>query len=53
MLSSARVEPFEDWRLLLQLDGRLPFLVNFGDGGSVWAIANADVTQVRFLWQCY
>jgi uncharacterized protein YwqG len=45
--------PFKEWRLLLQLDGGygLPFHVNFGDGGSAYAISNGDVTQAKFLWQ--
>jgi hypothetical protein len=45
--------PFEDWRLLLQLDGGrgTPFFVNFGDRGSAWAIANAGVTEAKLLWQ--
>jgi hypothetical protein len=47
------VLPFADWRLLLQIDGGrgMPFDVNFGDGGSAFAIANADVTQAKFLWE--
>ena len=46
--------PFEDWRLLLQLDaGSAPFWVNFGDGGCGYVFTNADVTQAKFLWQCH
>lgn len=45
--------PYADWRLLLQLDGGrgTPFDVNFGDAGSAFAIANADVTEAKFLWE--
>ncbi len=47
------VFPYADWRLLLQIDGGrgMPFEVNFGDGGSAFAIANADVTEAKLLWE--
>ena len=44
--------PYAESRLLLQFDGAYgsPFFVNFGDGGSAWAVANADVTAAKFCW---
>jgi len=50
-LDDARL-PFEDWRLILQMDSsRVPFFVNFGFGGWGYAIANADCSRAKFLWQ--
>lgn len=45
--------PFEDWRLILQLESSsAPFFVNFGFGGTGYAIANADCTRAKFFWLC-
>lgn len=43
--------PFEDWRLLLQLEQVLiPFWVNFGMG-CCYVFSNADVSEAKLLWQ--
>lgn len=43
--------PFEDWRLLLQLEQVIvPFWVNFGMGCCL-VFSNADVSEAKLLWQ--
>ncbi|MCX5344924.1 hypothetical protein [Streptomyces atratus] len=45
-------DPDEDWSLLVQLAvDRLPFWVNFGDGGVGYAFLSPDGLEGRFLWQ--
>ncbi|MFS0693568.1 hypothetical protein [Streptomyces nitrosporeus] len=42
----------EDWQLLVQLAvDRLPFWINFGDGGVGYAFLSPDGNEGRFLWQ--
>ncbi len=44
--------PYEDWRLLLQLeDSTYPFNLNLG-GGVGYVFLNAACTEGKLLWQC-
>ncbi|CDH46914.1 DUF1963 domain-containing protein [Candidatus Contendibacter odensensis] len=44
--------PFDDWRLLLQLeDGAYPFNLNLGTGIG-YVFLNAACTEGKLLWQC-
>lgn len=44
--------PFDDWRLLLQLeDGTYPFNLNLGTGIG-YVFLNTDCTEGKLLWQC-
>ncbi|HRE31084.1 MAG TPA: DUF1963 domain-containing protein [Candidatus Berkiella sp.] len=41
-------------RLLLQIDStEVPFNINFGDSGTGYLFINANISQGKFLWQCY
>lgn len=41
------------WRLLLQLDStKVPFFVNFGDGGVGYLFLSENGQVAKFLWQC-
>lgn len=41
------------WRLLLQLDSvRVPFSVDFGDGGIAYAFIDPAGQTAKLLWQC-
>lgn len=42
----------DEWHLLLQLDSvRVPFYINFGDGGVGYIFINKSGTKGWFLWQ--
>lgn len=44
--------PFDDWRLLLQLeDGTYPFSLNLGTGIG-YVFLNEECTEGKLLWQC-
>jgi len=41
------------WRLLLQIDScKVPFYLNFGDGGVGYIFLSEDGKTAKFLWQC-
>ena len=41
------------WRLLLQIDScKVPFCLNFGDGGVGYIFLSEDGKTAKFLWQC-
>ncbi len=42
-----------EWKLLMELDStRVPFSINFGDGGIGYAFIAEDGKTGKFLWQC-
>ncbi|GAA3206987.1 hypothetical protein ACFO1B_19670 [Dactylosporangium siamense] len=44
--------PGEGYRFLVQLEAdRLPFPINFGDGGIGYVFLSPDLLEGRFLWQ--
>ena len=43
----------DDWFLLAQMDGGLPFEVNFGDDGNGYVFMHKNGRQGAFLWQCH
>lgn len=42
------------WKLLLQLDScKVPFEINFGDGGVGYVFISEDHSTGKLLWQCF